>query len=77
MPVLDLGSHPPSDKILTAEQLSQHEAFYPLEVVFCPDCALVQILETVPPEVLFGEDYPISRRSPNRCWPTRGPTRWT
>jgi SAM-dependent methyltransferase len=31
---------------------------FPLEVSFCEDCALVQILETVPPEVLFCDDYP-------------------
>ena len=29
---------------------------YPLDLVFCPDCTLVQITETVPPEVLF-RDY--------------------
>jgi SAM-dependent methyltransferase len=27
-------------------------------VAFCPNCSLVQILETVPPEVLFCDDYP-------------------
>jgi SAM-dependent methyltransferase len=31
---------------------------YPLRVAFCPACSLVQIRDTVPPEVLFGEDYP-------------------
>jgi nucleoside-diphosphate-sugar epimerase/SAM-dependent methyltransferase len=30
----------------------------PLDLVFCPHCSLVQITETVPPEILFGEDYP-------------------
>jgi hypothetical protein len=29
-----------------------------LEVVFCPQCTLVQIRETVAPEVLFASDYP-------------------
>ena len=31
---------------------------FPLEVVFCPQCTLVQIRETVAPEVLFAADYP-------------------
>jgi len=58
LPVLDLGQMPLSDGLLTAEQLEAAEQRYPLEVAFCPDCSLVQILETVPPEVLFCEDYP-------------------
>ncbi|NOX57979.1 MAG: class I SAM-dependent methyltransferase [Planctomycetes bacterium] len=57
-PVLDLGQMPLSDGLLTKEQLSEPEATYPLDVAFCPKCALVQILETVPPEILFGHDYP-------------------
>jgi SAM-dependent methyltransferase len=56
-PVLDLGLMPPSDRILTREQLAQPERRFPLDVGFCPQCSLVQILETVPPEFLFGEDY--------------------
>jgi len=30
----------------------------PLKVMFCPACTLVQISETVSPEILFGDDYP-------------------
>jgi SAM-dependent methyltransferase len=54
---LDLGKKPPSDRILTDEMLKQPEPFYPLEVAFCPQCSLVQILETVPPEDLFTDGY--------------------
>jgi SAM-dependent methyltransferase len=54
---LDLGNKPPSDHILTEEMLKQPEPFYPLEVAFCPQCSLVQILETVPPEDLFTDGY--------------------
>ncbi len=57
-PVLDLGAMPLSDGLLTAKQLNEPEGKYPLEVAFCPTCSLVQILETVPPEKLFCEDYP-------------------
>jgi SAM-dependent methyltransferase len=55
---LDLGRTPLADRLLTAEQLKHPEPTYPLEVAFCSNCGLVQILETVPPEVLFCEDYP-------------------
>jgi SAM-dependent methyltransferase len=57
LPVLDLGLMPPSDGLLTRDQLAQPEQKFPLEVGFCPNCSLVQILETVPPEFLFGERY--------------------
>lgn len=55
---LSLGDMPLSDGLLAAEDLKRQEARYPLDVAFCADCALVQILETVPPERLFGADYP-------------------
>ena len=46
--------------LLTAEQLTEPEAVYPLELVFCPACTLVQITETVPPEQLFREYFYLS-----------------
>ena len=57
-PVLDLGMMPLADGLLTRQQLDEEEPTYPLQVAFCPECALVQITETVPPEVLFCQDYP-------------------
>lgn len=56
--VLDLGHTPLADRMLKPEQLGEPEPRFPLEVVFCEDCALMQILETVDPEMLFGDDYP-------------------
>ena len=47
-----------ADALLKPSQLGQLEPAFPLDVAFCPDCSLVQILETVPPDVLFGRDYP-------------------
>jgi SAM-dependent methyltransferase len=58
VPILDLGETPLADRLLTVEQLEQPEYFAPLKVVFCPHCSLVQISETVSPDVLFGDDYP-------------------
>lgn len=55
---LDLGTLPIADRLLTERQLSEHEPAYPLKAAFCPHCSLVQITETVPPEILFCNDYP-------------------
>lgn len=55
---LDLGRTPLSDRFLTDEQLKQPEPYFPLEVAFCQNCGLVQILETVSPEILFCDEYP-------------------
>jgi SAM-dependent methyltransferase len=55
---LSLGNMPLSDGLLTADALQREEPRYPLDVAFCPDCTLAQILATVPPEQLFGADYP-------------------
>jgi SAM-dependent methyltransferase len=57
-PVLDLGTTALADRMLRENQLAEPEPTFPLEVVFCPQCSLMQILETVAPEVLFDEDYP-------------------
>jgi SAM-dependent methyltransferase len=56
MPVLDLGRMPLANALLTARQVDEPEDRFPLELYFCPQCALVQIGETVPPERLF-RDY--------------------
>ena len=53
--MLSLGKTPLANSLLTAEQLGQPEATYPLDLAFCPHCSLVQITETVPPEKLFSE----------------------
>jgi SAM-dependent methyltransferase len=55
---LDLGQSPLADRILSKEQLEYSEPVFPLEVAFCHNCSLVQILETVLPEELFCKDYP-------------------
>jgi SAM-dependent methyltransferase len=53
--ILSLGSTPLANALLTGEQLSGAEEEYPLDLVFCPRCTLVQITETVSPEKLFRE----------------------
>ena len=56
--VLSFGDMPLADGLLTSEQLAQPEHRFPLTLLFCKDCSLVQIRETVSPEILFGGDYP-------------------
>ncbi len=56
--IIAFGETPLADALLTEEQLQEEEIFAPLTLAFCHDCALVQILETVPPEILFCRDYP-------------------
>lgn len=52
-PILSLGHTPLANALLTKEQLDEPEPSFPLDLVFCPECAMVQITETVPPEILF------------------------
>jgi hypothetical protein len=54
--VLSLGSTPLANSLLSEAQLGEPEPTYPLDLCLCPACCLVQITETVPPEVLF-RDY--------------------
>lgn len=56
--ILSFGRTPLADRLLTKEQLAQPELTAQLDLVFCPTCTLVQITESVSPEILFCEDYP-------------------
>ncbi len=53
--ILSLGKLPLANRLLAQEQLGSPEPTYPLDLVFCPGCSLVQITETVPAEELFRE----------------------
>ena len=57
-PILSLGRTPLADALLTEEQLGLPELIVPLDWVFCSNCFLVQITESVSPEILFCRDYP-------------------
>jgi len=57
-PVLSLGSTPLADRLLPRDQVNEPEYFAPLSVAFCQSCTLVQITETVRPDILFGSQYP-------------------
>jgi SAM-dependent methyltransferase len=55
--VLSLGRTPLANALLSVAQLKEPEPTYPLDLVFCMNCTLVQITESVPPEEMFIE-YP-------------------
>ena len=56
--ILFLGDTPLADRLLETEEQGQSEIYAPLTLAFCKVCSLVQIRETVPPGVLFGDAYP-------------------
>lgn len=57
-PIISFGKTPLADALLKKEQLDKPELLVPLSLVFCPNCSLVQIIETVDPKILFCRDYP-------------------
>jgi len=52
---VDLGMSPLCESYLSADQLNQMEPFYPLHVLVCDRCFLVQLQEYVRPECIFSE----------------------
>lgn len=63
--VLSLGSTPPANAFLQAEQLSEPEPKFPLDVFFCKTCSHVQLLDVVSPEILFRNYFYVSSTSPS------------
>jgi 2-polyprenyl-3-methyl-5-hydroxy-6-metoxy-1,4-benzoquinol methylase len=51
----DLGSSPPSNSYLTADQLLRKEAVYPLHAWVCGECKLVQLEEFETPQEIFSD----------------------
>ncbi|MBN1213831.1 MAG: class I SAM-dependent methyltransferase [Candidatus Lokiarchaeota archaeon] len=54
---IDLGSSPPSNSILTHEELNEPEVFFPLKLYVCDNCFLVQIDEYKKSNEIFNEKY--------------------
>jgi SAM-dependent methyltransferase len=55
IPVLSLGEMPLANALLSDAQLGSPEPRYPLELVFAPESALLQLTLSLPPEQLFSE----------------------
>ncbi len=50
---LSLGEMPLANSFLSSEEEFEAEPRFPLDVYFCEDCSLVQLLDVVDPEILF------------------------
>ena len=57
LPLIDLGSSPPSNSYLTEAALSAPETWYPLRVAVCTHCWLVQTEDFARRDEFFSEDY--------------------
>jgi 2-polyprenyl-3-methyl-5-hydroxy-6-metoxy-1,4-benzoquinol methylase len=53
----DLVNSPASNSYLTAQQLNEPEVFYPLKVMVCENCFLVQVDEYKKSSDIFNSDY--------------------
>ena len=54
---LDLGSAPPSNAYLTTDDLARPERTFPLKIMVCDQCWLVQTEDYAAADELFGADY--------------------
>ena len=54
---IDLGTSPPSNSYVTNQQLAGPEKWYPLRVLTCTKCWLVQTQDHAHFEELFSSDY--------------------
>jgi 2-polyprenyl-3-methyl-5-hydroxy-6-metoxy-1,4-benzoquinol methylase len=57
LPLVDLGSAPPSNAFLTAQSLRAPEKWFPLRVLVCENCWLVQTEDFTQAHELFNADY--------------------
>jgi 2-polyprenyl-3-methyl-5-hydroxy-6-metoxy-1,4-benzoquinol methylase len=55
--LIDLGSAPPSNAYLTVEKLQNPEKWFPLRVLVCEQCWLVQTEDFAQADELFDADY--------------------
>jgi SAM-dependent methyltransferase len=57
IPFIDLGSAPPSNAYLTMQKLQAPEKWFPLRVLVCTECWLVQTEDFADANELFNADY--------------------
>ena len=56
-PLIDLGSAPPSNSFLNIETINAPEKYFPLRVLVCTNCWLVQTEDFAQKEELFDSEY--------------------
>lgn len=57
-PVMFLGYLPPVNKLHNIGERPREEASYPAQLLYCPQCNLVQLGLIVDPSILFPPEYP-------------------
>ncbi len=57
IPFIDLGCAPPSNAYLTRDKLTAPETWYPLRVLVCEHCWLVQTEDFARAETFFNDEY--------------------
>ena len=57
LPLVDLGSAPPSNAYLTEQSMRSAEKWFPLRVLVCTNCWLVQTEDFAGRDELFNADY--------------------
>ena len=57
LPLVDLGTAPPSNAYLSAAALHAPERWYPLRVLVCENCWLVQTEDFAEAHDLFDAEY--------------------
>jgi hypothetical protein len=53
--VVPVAATPPGDRYVSSEYLDEHQKTYPLDLYLCHSCGLLQLLDVVDPEVLYGK----------------------
>ena len=56
--VIDLGNQPPSNFLLNFDDLNTRESFFPLKIMKCRRCELLQTQDFLESKELFGKQYP-------------------
>lgn len=57
LPLIDLGTAPPSNAYIRADQLNSPERWYPLRVLVCTNCWLAQTEDFTQADELFDSEY--------------------
>lgn len=63
--VFSFGPTPPANAFLRREDLGKPELWFPLDVYFCQDCTLLQLLDVVSPDLLFRDYVYVSSTAPS------------
>jgi len=62
--VYSLAPTPIGDAYVTSDQLNITQEMYPIDMFMCHDCGLVQLLDVISPEILYGNYIYMTSSSP-------------